>query len=691
MPGRLANSPGPFADNRPLNKTAEGPKSIVGCTTGERRRPPWPNARPVRTFGRCADRCPVPINGYVTRKRGASPRVALVGLAVALALASGLPAATAAAGDVIEHSIPTAASLPQGIVAGADGGLWFTERTANAIGRVGLDGTFTEFPLPNAGSQPYFIAAGPDGNVWFTERSGNRIGRMSPTGAVTEFAVPTSASRPAGIADGPDGGLWFTESFGNRVARITIDGIITEFPLAHAFSGPGGIAPGPDGAMWFTESGFGGNRIGRITTDGAITEFPLTLANRLPSMIVTGPDGNLWFTEGGGNAIGRMTPTGVLDEFVVPASLPNVSGIAAGPDGNLWFTELGANNIGRITTDGTITEFPVPTVDSQPFGIAPGPDGATWFSEQSANKIGRIEGTSPPPSDTTAPTIGIAAPVEGAIYAPGQEVLADYACSDEDGGSGLAGCDGPVASGTPIDTSLGAHKFTVSATDNSGNASTASVAYAVHDTTAPTIEIVSPAKDAIYALGQRVVADYTCADEPGGSGLGTCLGPVASGEPIDTGIGTHVFTVTATDLSSNQGTASNAYIVLGRVRGPLLPAPVLNLEEAGRTLPIGLDLGPSSSTAKADHPRGSSRKDVSVSPFADGFPASRPVDCSEPSQQLGDVQPADVHAVDVTASGKLQFEWQTDRTWSGTCRALVIRFTTRGWSDAPLTFFVRFT
>ena len=54
--------------------------------------------------------------------------------------------------------------------------------------------------------EPDGIAAGPDGNLWFTEIDGNRIGRITPTGVVTEFSAGItagagpSASRPAPTA-----------------------------------------------------------------------------------------------------------------------------------------------------------------------------------------------------------------------------------------------------------------------------------------------------------------------------------------------------------------------------------------------------------------------------------------------------------------------------------------------------------
>ena len=79
--------------------------------------------------------------------------------------------------------------------------------------------------------------------------------------------------------------------------------------------------------------------------------------------------------------------------------------------------------------------------------------------------------------DKRAPDIAIAAPASAA-YALHQPVAASYACAD--GGSGVAACNGPVASGATIDTaSVGARKFSVKASDNVGNGASASVSYSV--------------------------------------------------------------------------------------------------------------------------------------------------------------------------------------------------------------------
>jgi hypothetical protein len=82
--------------------------------------------------------------------------------------------------------------------------------------------------------------------------------------------------------------------------------------------------------------------------------------------------------------------------------------------------------------------------------------------------------------DETAPTVELRTPAEGASYAVGEEVVADYGCSDEAGGSGLVSCVGDVAAGTAIDTSTpGSKTFTDTATDAAGNTATSVVGYEV--------------------------------------------------------------------------------------------------------------------------------------------------------------------------------------------------------------------
>jgi streptogramin lyase len=310
-------------------------------------------------------------------------------------------------------------SLPDGIAAGPDGNLWFTEFNSSKIGRITPQGVVTEFSLA-ANSGPKGIAAGPDGNLWFTENFSGKIGRITPAGLVTEFSQGIGGA-PFRIAAGADGNLWFTENTGGKIGRITVAGVVTEFSLGiTANSQPSDIAAGPDGNLWFTEIANGG-RIGRITPAGVVTEFSQGItANSQPSGIAAAPDGNLWFTENVSNKVGRITPAGVVTEFsqgITAVSGP--FGIVAGPDGNLWFTELNVGQIGRITPAGVVTEFfQGIAANSHPSSIAAGPDGAVWFTLL-PSAIGRFpSGAKLPQSISFTSTAPAGATVGGATYTP---------------------------------------------------------------------------------------------------------------------------------------------------------------------------------------------------------------------------------------------------------------------------------
>jgi virginiamycin B lyase len=87
--------------------------------------------------------------------------------------------------------VPTPGSQPEGITAGSDGNLWFTESAAGNIGRATTAGTIVELPVPTASWTPDGITTGADGNLWFTEFSGDAIGRVSLEGA-TVLVLPST-------------------------------------------------------------------------------------------------------------------------------------------------------------------------------------------------------------------------------------------------------------------------------------------------------------------------------------------------------------------------------------------------------------------------------------------------------------------------------------------------------------------
>ena len=342
------------------------------------------------------------VRGTPRTRRSALIAILVVpGLLVGLLAGPFVPAV--ASPTITEYPLPAAADFPNGITAGPDGALWFTD-SSGTIGRITTSGSVTDFQANAA----YAITAGPDGALWFTEPGFSQIGRITTSGAVTEF--PVGGVQPYGITAGSDGALWFAEA-GNsgQIGRITTSGSVTEFPFGNGFTSS--ITAGPDGALWFTI--YNGSAIGRMTTSGSFSEFfvptqPAATGGTgdAPNGITTGPDGALWFTEENGtaNKIGRVTTSGSVTEFAIPTPSSQPNSITAAPDGALWFTEANGNKIGRVTTSGSVTEFPIPTSISAPRGITTGPDAAVWFAEFSGNQIGRVTvGPGPPASLVLAP------------------------------------------------------------------------------------------------------------------------------------------------------------------------------------------------------------------------------------------------------------------------------------------------
>jgi streptogramin lyase len=315
---------------------------------------------------------------------------------------------------ITEFPAPVTQVSRDGITAGSDGNIWFTEYGADAIGTINLaTDTISSFTVPTANASPYGITAGPDDNLWFTELGANKIGEINPTThAISEFATPTANSGPLAITAGPDGNLWFSEQRARQIGEINpTTHAISEFALSIGSAiGGYGITAGPDGNIWFTEQGL--NKIGRInpTTD-VVTWFALPSGVISPEGITAGPDGNVWFTAYSAGDIGMINPTtDAIITFSTPSANAEASGITAGPDGNLWFTESGAGKIASInpTTDA-ITEYPIPYTGSTPTGITTGPDSNLWFADYGTAAVGvatlassQLVVTQEPPASVTA-------------------------------------------------------------------------------------------------------------------------------------------------------------------------------------------------------------------------------------------------------------------------------------------------
>jgi hypothetical protein len=195
--------------------------------------------------------------------------------------------------------------------------------------------------------------------------------------------------------------------------------------------------------------------------------------------------------------------------------------------------------------------------------------------------------------DSLPPTISIKTPADGASYGLGDHLTVNYSCGDS--GSGVQSCTGTTPSGADFDTSqTGAYTFRVTASDVAGNTATATTTYTIVDRTPPSIVITTPANGAFYTQDDSVIASYSCADQPAGSGLLSCSGDLATGAPIDTStVGSRTFTVTATDNANNTATNSSSYRVVYAFSGffqPVAAFPTANPVKAGEAIPLKFSL-----------------------------------------------------------------------------------------------------
>ena len=187
------------------------------------------------------------------------------------------------------------------------------------------------------------------------------------------------------------------------------------------------------------------------------------------------------------------------------------------------------------------------------------------------------------------------------------------------------------------------------------------------DTTAPSLLASQPLTGDTYTLNQQVKTSFDCSDL---GGTASCTGttdiggpPIVSGGLLDTSkVGSHTFTITGTDLSGNVRTKSVGYRVLfgfSGFRPPISNPPILNIDNAGRTIPVKWGLTQAGGAY--------SNLDAVQAIWSTGITCPN----SGATTTAGDV-PIGLSGLKITG-GDFQFNWATDRSWSGTCRRLYIR------------------
>jgi hypothetical protein len=246
------------------------------------------------------------------------------------------------------------------------------------------------------------------------------------------------------------------------VVKATVDG--------HTAIDPRGLAP--------TDVPSITDRIAMIVQSRLI-ENPSISASDLTSQLVNSVPPAFLPPEGASNVIQE-----VLSQVVTPTpptgdTTPPVISCAS-PDG-LWH----ANDVSIACTasdSGSGLNANSPANFTLTTSVSAGTETAAAFTgtRQECDNAGNCATAGPiGPNkvDKKPPQITITAPAATA-YVLNQGVASNYSCTD--GGSGLATCAGPVASGSNFDTAaVGSKTFTVNASDAVGNTSAQSVNYNV--------------------------------------------------------------------------------------------------------------------------------------------------------------------------------------------------------------------
>ncbi len=150
------------------------------------------------------------------------------------------------------------------IAVGGDGGIWYAQGLAAAVGVVvPWDGLGMVYPLPD-GSDVAAVAASPDESIWFADIVGRcHLGRLDPeTGDVALWEIPLDARQPFSFVFDDAGGVWFSDREADAIFCLdSATGALRRW-LLPAGTHPLTLGASEPGTFWFVSEGL--NALGRL-------------------------------------------------------------------------------------------------------------------------------------------------------------------------------------------------------------------------------------------------------------------------------------------------------------------------------------------------------------------------------------------------------------------------------------------
>jgi autotransporter-associated beta strand protein len=256
----------------------------------------------------------------------------------------------------------------------------------------------------------------------------------------------------------------------------TLDTNNNDVTFTHTVDGTGALTKTGQGTLELNAS-TGSSYNNQFVVDGGTLEVNSSATVSTPVIVNSG--GELECQDG--TITGTVTNQGGTT-YGAPGQPTSVTATTAFRSAYVSFTP-GPDNCNPVSysaTSGTLTWGPVASGPITATGLAGAQPYA--FTVTATNALGSSTSAASNTITPTPfmPTAAIAAPVNNATYTQGQVVYSSYSCQEGSGGTGIATCSGPVASGVALDThSLGLHTFAVTATSSDGDTGTATATYTV--------------------------------------------------------------------------------------------------------------------------------------------------------------------------------------------------------------------